>query len=404
MKVGIYIDGLGQSVAQETVVKYATRIKNVLSFHKTGVHYDIKVEKIKYTNERDSNVVSIVKKEDGNETIIYKMYEFRYGEILTEDFKKRNVLLKNFYLFSVVISKLPILFKRIFVSNGYNRPGQTIYLFLIFLVFAFAILFMIPATLGVITDFANQKKVIDFVHTHGDIHRISTYFNITRDNLKRFAEMFVSIIAIILLLVPGANLVVTNLATEFVCAHLYLQFGQQKQDILGNIDQLFEYIAENEKDSKIHIHSYSFGTLVAMDYLFSTSKKPTGNVLERTEALITIGTPFDFINSYYPNYYLNRYTEIKEELLWINIYSIADALGSNFRNDSKAGEAEYGINKDAVKPENVSYEIVILNDYNPVNFILLTSLKVHGMYWSSNTNGQSCIDLLYSKMREKEII
>ena len=59
-KVGIYISGLGQSVHQESVEKYALRFKNELSYNDTGSKYELKTEKIFYTQERESTVVSIL--------------------------------------------------------------------------------------------------------------------------------------------------------------------------------------------------------------------------------------------------------------------------------------------------------------------------------------------------------
>ncbi|MCY7421562.1 MAG: hypothetical protein LH478_07445 [Chitinophagaceae bacterium] len=213
--------------------------------------------------------------------------------------------------------------------------------------------------------------------------------------------MFVSIIAIILLLVPQANTIITSLATEFVCAHYYLQYGQQKQEILGNIDRLVEYISEHETDTRLHFHTYSYGSLIAMDYLFPFGKKPSGNMLTKSEALITIGTPFDFISSYYSNYFVRRSSDLESKIKWLNVYSVADALGSNFRNDTEAGEAEYGLSQDGLKPININYEVMKLNEQSLTNFIMLNSLKVHTMYWPKGVDGQSCVNLIYSQMKSE---
>ena len=78
-KVGIYISGLGQSVHQESVEKYALRFKNELSYNDTGSKYELKTEKIFYTQERESTVVSILKSKNNDETegkLIYKLYDF----------------------------------------------------------------------------------------------------------------------------------------------------------------------------------------------------------------------------------------------------------------------------------------------------------------------------------------
>ena len=59
MKIGIYISGLGQSFVDESVEKYAERLMNEMSFDTNGIEYEIKTEKINYTSDRDSSIVSI---------------------------------------------------------------------------------------------------------------------------------------------------------------------------------------------------------------------------------------------------------------------------------------------------------------------------------------------------------
>ena len=127
-------------------------------------------------------------------------------------------------------------------------------------------------------------------------------------------------------------------------------------------------------------------------------------MLERTEALITIGTPFDFINSYYPNYYLQRSTALENKIKWLNVYSVADALASNFRKDNQIGEAQFGINGTSLKPINVNYEVVRLNEYNFSDFLMLSSLKAHAMYWAEDLNGQSCASHIYLALKKEELL
>jgi hypothetical protein len=263
---------------------------------------------------------------------------------------------------------------------------------------------MVPATLNVIINILFGDQVVTYVHEHPKLLELARSLGITHAKLKNFTEGFVSFIAVVLLLAPQANTIVISLATEFVCANNYLQFGQQKQEILGNIDRLMDYISENEKDAKVQFHAYSYGSLIAIDYLFPYGTAPSGNMLDRTEALITIGTPFDFISSYYRGYYSERNTTLESKIKWLNIYSVVDALGSNFRNDAKVGNADYGITATGLKPTNISYEVMKLNEYSFSNFIMLNSLRVHGMYWPPDTDGQSCLKPIYLKMKENGLL
>ena len=67
MKIGIYLNGLGQSVAQENALDYATRVSNELNKNDDDNEYRVKLEKIEYINGQKSNVVSILKGEIKNE-------------------------------------------------------------------------------------------------------------------------------------------------------------------------------------------------------------------------------------------------------------------------------------------------------------------------------------------------
>lgn len=387
MKIGIYISGLGQSFVNETVEKYSERLMNEMSFNTNGIEYEIKTEKINYTVDKESTVVSIFEK-NGQSKLVYKIYDFKYHEILTEKFNSYSLVVKNIRLFLLVLKKFPLIFKRLFTPASYNRPFQTLYLFLIFFIISCAVLLMLPATIGVITNFFENQKGNEII----------------LEFLATFSKIIVSLTAILLLIVPNANVLITNLATEFVCANDYMQHGVQRQLLQGNLELLVDYITENEKDCKIHFHTYSFGSILAMDYIYPFGNKVSKNADMFCEAIITIGTPFEFIKSYYPKFYQNRKLELGDKLHWLNIYSIADALATNFRNDSKIGEAQFGIEAASNKPTNINYEVIPLDKGGISDFFMLYSIKAHGMYWDTKTEGQSCLRFIYEEMNSRNLI
>jgi hypothetical protein len=400
MKIGIYISGLGQSFVNETVEKYAERLMNEMSFHTNGVEYEIKTEKIHYKSEQESTVVSICEKTEQN-TILYKLYDFEYHKILTEKFNSYSLILKNAWLLLLVIRKFPLVLKRLFFPGSYNRPFQTLYIFGIFMIIAFAVLLMLPATIAVF----QKEEVSNFILGIQQSHPVFTNIPfISKEFILNFTKGIISLTALLLLLLPNANVLITNLATEFVCANDYIEHGSQRQLLQGHLELLIEYISENETDSKIHFHAYSFGSLLAIDYIYPFGNKPTKNAETYCEALITIGTPFEFVNSYYPQFYQNRKIELGDRLQWLNVYSIADALATNFRNDAKIGDAQFGIEKTSNKPTNVNYEVSTIDEGSITNFIMLHSVRVHGMYWDNKTEGQSCLRLIYEEMIKRNLI
>lgn len=390
MKTGIYISGLGQSFQQETVVKYTTRIMNEISYNNTGVKYEIKTEKIHYSGDKESNLVSIVENRDGNKTTVYKIYDFPYNELLTCKFNNKNIFAKSLSLLGLVIKKIPLLFMRLFTNGHYNRPFQTAYIFSMFLIIALSIIFTIPAVLQVTMHTISSLNIDKVIPVPIDNNRIESII-----------EIFVSGIAALLVLMPQSRNTTTKLATEFNCINNYIDFGTQSQEILGNLDLLVEYIAENEPGSKIHFHTYSCGSIIAIDYLFQFGNEPSGNSQKLSEVLITIGSPFEFIKAYYPSFYLNRCRIMESKITWINVYSIADAMATNFRRDSKRGEAQFGLPGFEHKPHNLNYEVAPVKGNSLFSFLSLYSMQVHNMYWDSTVEGQSCIRLIYNELNRK---
>ncbi|MCV9930575.1 hypothetical protein OIU83_23140 [Flavobacterium sp. LS1R49] len=396
-KTGIYITGLGQSIHNETVEKYTERLRNELSFTKTGINYFLKTEKIFYQPDKDSTVVSLFKKDkNGNEELVYKIYDFQYHKILTEKFEHYNIFIKNLILFSLIIKKTPHIILRIFSKNGFSRPYQTTYAFSILLVISLCVLFLIPACIDLMTNESIIKNISKLLYHFG--------YDIDIEKIQDVGKYVLSITTLILLFAPQSKTIITSLATEFSCVDNYIMNGGQSQIMLGNLDSLVEYIAENEPDPEIHFHCYSFGSILAMDLLFPVAQiPPSDNIQKLTKLLITTGNPFEFINAYYPSFYDNRYPIMKDTLKWMNIYSTSDVFATNFRKDDKHGEAEFSIKDIELLPENINYEITSAKK-GVFAFFSLNSIRMHKCYWDQNTIGQSCIKVLLPKMRNKNFI
>lgn len=390
MKVGIYLSGLGQSFSNESAEKYVERLKNEIKINSVGTEYEVKKEKVKYTDDKESTIYSICEKNESGK-IIYKLYDFKYHEILTSKFNSYSLILKNLWLFLLVARKFPLIFTRIFFPASYSRPLQTLYVFFIFLILAVSILIMLPATVEVIL-LALKELDID------NIQPISNQF------IERLSLITLPLTTILILIVPNANTLISNLATEFICANDYMKYGAQKSVLQGNLELLVDYISENETDCKIHFHAYSFGTILALDYIYPYGNTVSKNAEQFCEAIITIGTPFEFVKSYYPRFYENRKTELGDKLQWLNVYSISDALATNFRKDAKIGDAQFGIQKESLKPFNLNYETAAPNKIGIIDFFMLHSIKVHGMYWDERTEGKSCLSLVYSEMTKRNLI
>jgi hypothetical protein len=296
----------------------------------------------------------------------------------------------------LVLRKLPQMVLVPFNRKGYAHPFQTLYIFFIFLVIAFSVLALLPMTLD-----------MAYVYISGphDIPKDQSEF-ITKV-LVVLGKILVPVVAItnsLLVLVPQAKTFLLMLATEFVCANDYLEHGQQRQLVLGHLDLLLEYIAETEEPEAVDIHTFSFGSIIAIDFVFPYGHEVSGNTQKYVRTLVTIGTPVEFVDNYYPHFYDDRSTVMTDKIHWLNVYSSGDALATNFRKDSRKKEAEYGIRNVNLIPKNLNYEVGNISTSGPIAFIQMNSVRIHGMYWDSSPLGQSCLRNVYHELHQAKVM
>jgi hypothetical protein len=395
MPTAIYISGLGQSTNKESVEKYAARYSKELEYSTTGINYYTKVEKIYYNDDQSSIAVKIFQHpkhqpKSDKDTIIYTFYDFEYSELLIQKFQNKNLLFKNIALLFLVIRKLPSLLTSLFKKKTYTKGGQTFYMFLLFLIMALAIVLVIPSLLGFV-----GGTNLSFIKEHLNTNLV----DILR-NLRDFSVKMLPLTSLAIIFIPESSTLLTKVAAEFTTIDNYIQYGEQSQIIHGNLDALIEHIVENEENPTIHLHTYSLGSIIALDALFPIGSEPSVNIQNNINLLITVGAPYEFIANYYPNFYNNRTDKMSRKIEWINVYSTMDAFASNFRKDNKAGEANYGIMGKKEVPINLNYEIARRQKYNLFSFLTLKHITMHKSYWDDSKFGQSCTRLIFNKMKQ----
>ena len=393
MPTGIYIAGLGQSSNKESVEKYAARYIKELEYSTSGINFYTKVEKIYYNDDQSSLVVKIYqhtkeKQKSNQDNLIYASYDFEYNELLNQKFQNKNLFLKNLALLLLVTRKLPRLITSLFKKRTYTKGGQTFYMFLLFLIMSLAVLLIIPSLLSIFNGF-----------NCSGIKLICSVNNFLK-GLKEYSMKILPLTSIAIIFIPESSTLLTKVAAEFTTIDNYIQYGEQAQIIQGNLDALIEYIVENEENPTIHLHTYSFGSVIALDALFPLGNEPSANIQNKVNLLITVGAPYEFINNYYPKFYNERINKMSEKIKWINVYSTMDAFASNFRNDNEVDIAEYGIVKNMEVPMNLNYEIARREKYNLFSFLTLKHITMHQSYWDDSKSGQSCTRLIFNKMKE----
>jgi hypothetical protein len=395
MPTAIYISGLGQSANKESVEKYAARYIKELEYSTSGTNYYTKVEKIYYNEDQSSLAVRIYQHlkeqpKSDKDTLLYTFYDFEYNELLNQKFQNKNLFLKNLALLLLVTRKLPRLITSLFKKKTYTKGGQTFYIFLLFLIMALAVLLIFPSLLSLI-----DSKNLTFIKNHLFDWQIDIF-----RFLRELTKVTLPITSLAIIFIPESSTLLTRVASEFTTIDNYIQYGEQSQIIQGNFDALIEYIVENEENPTIHLHTYSFGSVIALDALFPIGNEPSANIQNNINLLITVGAPYEFINNYYPKFYKKRINKMSEKIEWINVYSTMDAFASNFRNDNKVGEAKYGIMGRKEVPINLNYEIARREKYNLFSFLTLKHITMHQSYWDDSKSGQSCTRLIFNKMKE----
>lgn len=197
-------------------------------------------------------------------------------------------------------------------------------------------------------------------------------------------------------------------AAEYVCARDYIAIAGRKAAIAGQLAALLEHIVEKDLTyRKIHIVSYSFGSLVAIDSMFPNI--PPGKRFEQIDTLVTIGCPFDLVRTYWPAYFKDRMKPDRAPKKWMNVYSPLDVLGSNFRDDQKHGNAGVGVELTeaavkTVKPVNLCFgRGMELPDLAPADLILMVGFRAHTSYLGDPEGTSiSCFDLLVPHLFDSE--
>lgn len=406
MRVGIFISGLGEASTDVSVKNYASRWKNETDLcADVPLTYFLTEERLEYIKDCYTNKVTVYSNDNGTEKAEYTFYSFNYTDRLIAEYNQKSVLFKSIMLITTVFSKFPVLFKRLFKSggNGYKSKRLRLlsfYTFGIFFILALGGLLLLPGIVALIdkvffneTDSESLSKLIK---------KAPEWIAIALAWLKSASLGIAAIGTFIFTFAPSYKTIVARLAAEFTCVHHYLEYGRCKQVILGQLDKLTEFVLESEiaglkpdEELKLDFHSYSFGSIVALDLLFPYVNNTSCHIRKYCKSLITIGCPYEFIASYYPLYFSERNSKLND-IRWINVYSLSDALSSNFRNDGSEKEPEFSISENIIKPNNIRYELTSANLSSPINFLMLYQIKAHRFYWDNGPEGQSCIRDIFS--------
>jgi pimeloyl-ACP methyl ester carboxylesterase len=181
----------------------------------------------------------------------------------------------------------------------------------------------------------------------------------------------------------------------------YAESQQQAVKAANSLGEAIDAVLEPAETTRpVFILGYSMGSLVAFDYLCPRTSQlelPDDRHADAIRALITIGSPLDFMRLYLPQYAASRQPRVKC-LSWTNVFIPADVLGSNCTD----------VNDHAVPDAN---QIVEVAGMKPTRIVQFTDEKLtwsgirarrgflsHGDYWSVPGAG-NCLSVVLSAVR-----
>jgi hypothetical protein len=195
---------------------------------------------------------------------------------------------------------------------------------------------------------------------------------------------------------------------EMLALVYYLSFADRRAEITGLVEELLEALSEGEgRYSRKAMLTYSFGSIVALD-VFCTPDETRARCLDDVDTLVTIGSPYDFILTYWPNYFSKRNRAQRPPPTWINVYSPVDVLASQFckTTDAREGgellEDSYG--KDGKLAFPPTFEVAFRENFPGEQLswgsaFLMLGMRAHSMYWSRvEDQERNCFGLIVPRL------
>lgn len=419
----IFIPGIGEWTDQ-SLSGVTERISRALDFNvddrlvtfsdKTEVRerpYGPKAEDDEYQTG-----IRTISRTAGSETSpVVDIYDLRYATTFKKDFESHNVLTKSLLLLATNAKASGKVLRRIARGSGKRAspPRERVQV-------GFGILVLLSLVLYsgiVLTSFVQlahdtwkefnpqpERSVIPIIGTPDTDRSSSGQREITIEEADP-DQPSPTRAQTLLLFLTGLGVVAPGVrkrmkrsleegAEDYRAIIDYIDIGSGRPSLKGQLDALIEFVTERaDRDYKrIDLVSYSFGTIVAFDTLFPRGGAPLGHI-EAIDSFVTIGSPFDLIQSYWETYFNGRTGLPSGPDRWINIYSPADVLGSNYSAGPKTTQRNtVGLYADLQYTEENVPEVLNLPYLDNAPFashlslfdiVRLRGFSAHGSYWGA---------------------
>ena len=391
----IFIGGLFENAA---AIKDATALRLVRAFEHNNSDTEVKFGLLEakdedYASKHKSRVVTIVRQCGEAKTPIADVYQFDYSAALSGDYRHKRAVFQAFAIAGVLVSN----FGRIIGSlrRRSKTAVEKLHVFYACLIFVALAAYVPVLIAGVVA------TGLDAVRTQQQVFATNDGMNTTATKaasapassgvltaekaLRWFQLSVVFLAAAGLFTKVSVKDTLSETSARFVPAVQYLEQDARRGLMMGQFNNLLNHLGEKpNKYRRVHVIAFSFGSVVALDALFPFNRASPR--LDVVTTLTTIGAPFDFVRTYWPQYFVERHYREGVPSRWLNIYNPRDILGSNFE-DSGPGPVVRGIelkNGTMMSPQpNVTYgrnqqPISLLE---PIKYMRLAGFTAHGTYW-----------------------
>lgn len=456
----IFLPGIGGESMDQSIGGLARRLAAALDLNakdNTAVFYS-KVKVVEDLSTCKGDVGTLYRKDDSGDLPFLDIYKVDYRDTLIERYENRNLLVKALLLLVALPGTLMRLLRAILTGKSSKtrvEKMQLLYALGILSLLVIYVVILFSAVWATIQGAGSLSKDVTVISDRVGTFTQETWQKIRgRESLQpkespdqknpietpieksassspeeaaingwlRLSQLIVVLwAAISLFLPPKFNFkeLISKAAVDFLCLIYYLNLGEQRNSIIGRVELLIDEVlrksgnelkkGEGSPYRNIYIFAYSFGSIVALDALFPAGKKP-GRAFQSVHTLVTIGCPFDFVRTFWSDYFgeSRDYTD-KVPLRWLNVYSPVDVLGSNFRNDPHAGDADINIRAEQTNsapnvpaPINVPFtDGLNFSRLSWLNSLTLIGLRSHSTYWSNTAAPEvNCFNDLVVKMYE----
>jgi len=421
----VFLPGMGSNASvDQSVLGLSGQLARVLSLNakdKTATFY-AKVEAAKEAGDIGEEIGTVYRTDAEGTRAILDLYRCDYREDLVERFAKRNLFVRTVYLLAALPVSIIRVFRAFFTGQSSKTRSETIQLF-----YALGILSLLVLYVGIlfVALWTTGGQLLHVISPSATAWIASIQPKFAAEYPSYFATAAQAVVvisaAIAFFLPSGVTLkdLIGKAAVNYLCLINYLNLGDGRSTVYGKLERLIDNIELKsgiaKRDGKsayrsINILAYSFGSIVALDCLFPIDQQPSAP-LQSVSTLITIGCPFDFIRSLWRDYFDNRRRfSLGTPTRWLNVYSLEDVLGSNFRNDSTSGDANINVQGTSQQQDpdipipsvNVHYTQGL--NYSKLSWfssLTLLGLRSHSMYWGAGPGPDSnCFNTLVPRIFE----